>query len=50
LGGATELTLTHSLLDDEAARLSHENGWAGSLDKLERYFPQLSTGDIDEHA
>ncbi len=31
----TRLTLTHSLLHDEASRLSHEEGWSGSLDKLE---------------
>ncbi len=34
----TELTLTHSLLADEASRASHEDGWRGSLDKLERRF------------
>lgn len=30
----TELTLIHELLPDEAARRSHEAGWAGLLDKL----------------
>jgi uncharacterized protein YndB with AHSA1/START domain len=32
----TELTLTHSRLHDEQSRRSHEEGWTGSLDKLER--------------
>jgi len=34
----TELTLTHSRLRDEATRRSHEHGWTGALDKLERHF------------
>jgi uncharacterized protein YndB with AHSA1/START domain len=34
----TELTFTHSRLHDEAARLSHEAGWIGALDKLRRQF------------
>jgi uncharacterized protein YndB with AHSA1/START domain len=34
----TELTLTHSRLHDEETRRSHEQGWAGALDKLERHF------------
>jgi len=34
----TELTLTHSRLADEDTRRSHERGWSGSLDKLERHF------------
>jgi uncharacterized protein YndB with AHSA1/START domain len=34
----TELTLTHSLLCNEETRLSHIQGWNGSLDKLERHF------------
>jgi uncharacterized protein YndB with AHSA1/START domain len=34
----TELTLTHSQLRDEESRRSHEEGWTGSLDKLERHF------------
>ncbi len=33
-----ELTLTHSRLQDEASRESHEDGWRGALDKLERHF------------
>jgi uncharacterized protein YndB with AHSA1/START domain len=34
----TELTLTHSRLHDEETRRSHEHGWTGALDKLERHF------------
>ena len=34
----TELTFTHSRLHDEETRRSHEEGWNGSLDKLERHF------------
>jgi uncharacterized protein YndB with AHSA1/START domain len=34
----TELTLTHARLHDEATRRSHEAGWSGALDKLERHF------------
>jgi uncharacterized protein YndB with AHSA1/START domain len=41
----TELTLTHSQLATEAARASHERGWAGSLDKLVRRFSPVSAGD-----
>jgi uncharacterized protein YndB with AHSA1/START domain len=37
----TELTFTHSLLHDEDTRRSHEEGWNGSLDKLERHFSQV---------
>ena len=33
----TEVTFTHSRLDDEEMRSSHEEGWGGALDKLERY-------------
>lgn len=33
----TELTLTHSQLQDEDSRRSHEGGWTGSLDKLKAY-------------
>jgi uncharacterized protein YndB with AHSA1/START domain len=38
VAGGTELTLTHSRLHDEDARRSHEEGWSGALDKLQRYF------------
>ena len=34
----TELTFTHSRLHDEETRRSHEQGWNGALDKLERLF------------
>lgn len=34
----TELTLTHSRLRDEETRISHEEGWNGARDKLERHF------------
>jgi uncharacterized protein YndB with AHSA1/START domain len=34
----TELTFTHSRLHDEESRRSHEAGWNGALDKLERVF------------
>jgi uncharacterized protein YndB with AHSA1/START domain len=34
----TELTFTHSRLHDEARQQSHEQGWTGSLNKLEEYF------------
>jgi len=37
----TELTLIHSNLHDEETRRSHEEGWTGSLDKLDGYFLQL---------
>ncbi|MGC1521710.1 MAG: SRPBCC domain-containing protein [Steroidobacteraceae bacterium] len=33
----TELTFTHSRLHDENARRSHEEGWSGALDKLQRH-------------
>ena len=33
----TELTLTHSRLRTEASRDSHQQGWNGALDKLERH-------------
>jgi len=34
----TELTFTHSRLHDEDTRRSHEEGWNGALDKLQRHF------------
>ena len=39
----TELTLTHARLHDEETRRGHEEGWAGSLDKLRAHF---ATGNI----
>lgn len=46
----TELTLTHSRLPDEATRNSHEEGWSGALDKLERHFALASEGVGHERA
>jgi uncharacterized protein YndB with AHSA1/START domain len=37
IGNGTELTFSHSLLQDESARLSHEGGWIGALRKLSAY-------------
>jgi uncharacterized protein YndB with AHSA1/START domain len=34
----TELIFTHSRLHDEESRRSHEQGWNGALDKLQRLF------------
>jgi uncharacterized protein YndB with AHSA1/START domain len=34
----TEITFTHARLRTEASRVSHEQGWAGALDKLVRHF------------
>jgi uncharacterized protein YndB with AHSA1/START domain len=34
----TELTLIHAALFDEVSARSHEGGWGGALDKLERTF------------
>ena len=34
----TELTFTHSRLQTDASRNSHEQGWTGAFDKLERHF------------
>jgi len=36
VGDETELTLTHAQLADESSRAAHEQGWAGSIDKLAR--------------
>jgi len=38
----TELTLTHTQLKTEASRISHEQGWAGAIDKLVRRFSHAS--------
>ena len=46
----TELTFTHSRLHDEETRRSHEAGWNGALDKLERHFLTSSKGDRHEQA
>jgi len=34
----TEITFTHSLLRDDESRRTHQEGWTGSLDKLEARF------------
>jgi uncharacterized protein YndB with AHSA1/START domain len=34
----TELTFTHARLHDEETRRSHEEGWVGSLGKLQAHF------------
>jgi uncharacterized protein YndB with AHSA1/START domain len=34
----TEITFTHLLLHDDETRRTHEEGWTGSLDKLEARF------------
>lgn len=44
----TELTLTHARLQDEESRASHEQGWTGALDKLERYVPTWKQGAHDD--
>ena len=36
-GEGAMLTLTHEQFFDQAARDGHQRGWAGTLDKLERY-------------
>jgi uncharacterized protein YndB with AHSA1/START domain len=36
-GTSTEVVITHERIPNEAARTSHERGWSGCLDKLERY-------------
>lgn len=36
----TELTFTHSRLQTETSRASHEEGWNSALDKLARQFAQ----------
>jgi uncharacterized protein YndB with AHSA1/START domain len=36
-GDGTLLTLHHEQFFDSAARDSHERGWTGMLDKLEKY-------------
>jgi uncharacterized protein YndB with AHSA1/START domain len=37
-GDGTLLTLTHEQFFDEAARDSHQGGWNGALDKMEKLF------------
>jgi uncharacterized protein YndB with AHSA1/START domain len=37
-GDGTLLTLTHEQFFDEEARDSHQGGWIGALDKMEKFF------------
>jgi uncharacterized protein YndB with AHSA1/START domain len=37
-GDGTLLTLTHEQFFDDEARNSHQGGWNGALDKLEKFF------------
>ncbi len=46
----TELIFTHSRLHDEETRRSHEQGWNGALDKLERHFLASPNGDRHDQA
>jgi uncharacterized protein YndB with AHSA1/START domain len=46
----TEITLTHSRLHDEETRRSHEAGWSGSLEKLERHFRAAPAAIRDRQA
>ena len=39
-GDATEVTFTHARLASQASRASHEGGWGGALEKLQRHFDQ----------
>jgi uncharacterized protein YndB with AHSA1/START domain len=46
IDGGTELTFQHSLLHDDASAKSHEDGWNGSLDKLERHFNRMPAAHL----
>jgi uncharacterized protein YndB with AHSA1/START domain len=37
-GGGTLMTLLHEQFFDDTARDSHQGGWNGAMDKLEKYF------------
>jgi uncharacterized protein YndB with AHSA1/START domain len=50
VAGGTELTLIHTQLHSDAAARSHEQGWSGSLDKLERHFQARSEGAGHDNA
>jgi uncharacterized protein YndB with AHSA1/START domain len=45
VAGGTELTFTQSRLHDEDTRRSHEEGWNGALDKLQRHFSSANDGE-----
>jgi uncharacterized protein YndB with AHSA1/START domain len=38
IDSGTELTFTHAQLKSAVSKASHEQGWSGALDKLERLF------------
>ena len=40
----TLLTFTQSRLHDEQSSRSHEEGWNGALDKLQRHFSHITAG------
>jgi Activator of Hsp90 ATPase homolog 1-like protein len=42
----TELTFTHSRLHDKETRRSHEEGWNGAFDKLERQLLASAEGVV----
>ena len=44
----TELTLTHTQLKTEGSRISHEQGWAGAIDKLVQRFSYSSKDHHDQ--
>jgi uncharacterized protein YndB with AHSA1/START domain len=46
----TELTLIHSQLHDEESRKSHQQGWTGALNKLERRFADITRGEHHDQA
>ncbi len=41
----TELTFTHAHLGSETSRISHQEGWSGSLEKLVRHFSGEKRGE-----
>jgi len=43
-GDTTMLTLQHEQFVDQKAREGHERGWAGTLEKLARFFAGSSGG------
>lgn len=38
LGGKTELTLTHAMIQEESSRLGHTQGWTSATNRLARLF------------
>jgi uncharacterized protein YndB with AHSA1/START domain len=42
IAGGCELTFTHERFFDEAARDRHQQGWAGSMERLERYLADVA--------